>query len=231
VIRLELHDPLHIRIDTEDRSILMGLKEHFSAMVPGARFMPQYGIGGWDGKVCMFNSGSRTLPYGLLTDFLRYMKKEYPLEELGISPDIASLFKCIEDPKITAELALTPRPYQLDCITTALRYGRGLIKSSVASGKSLIMAYILSELFHAKKIKKALIIVPTTNLCVQLESDFIEYGLGLPVDVIYSGSETSSKVCVTFGDGSKKLYNRNDVVESKRGKILAKELTSTDEIL
>ena len=176
LIKLELHNKINIHIDTENTSYLRAVKDHFSLYVEGFRFMPAYNMGGWDGKVCLFNTSSRTIPYGLLPILIRFTKAEYPEETLTVSSELANIFKCLPDPKITNILKYEPRPYQLDCILTALKYGLGIIKSSVASGKSLIIAYILQELFATGKIKNALIMVPTLNLVSQFFSDLTEYG-------------------------------------------------------
>ena len=176
MVKLELKDPLHIQINTENISYLTGLREFFSAYVEGFRFMPQFQFGGWNGKVCLFNSSNRTLPYGLITDLIRYTKKDFPLEQIDVDTNISSLFKCVENPKITQKLKFKLRPYQTDCVLTALKYGRGIIKVATASGKSFIIANIINELKVLGKIKKSLIIVPTTNLVQQFRDDLIDYG-------------------------------------------------------
>ncbi len=176
MVKLELKDPLHIQINTENISYLTGLREFFSAYVEGYNFMPQFQFGGWNGKVCLFNSSNRTLPYGLITDLIRYTKKDFPLEQIDVDPNISSLFKCVENPKITQKLKFKLRPYQTDCVLTALKYGRGIIKVATASGKSFIIANIINELKVLGKIKKSLIIVPTTNLVQQFRDDLIDYG-------------------------------------------------------
>lgn len=60
-----------------------------------------------------------------------------------------------------------PRYYQTNMIALGIKEGRGVFESAVGTGKSLIAAYILKELSVT-----SLIIVPSTALGLQLETDF-----------------------------------------------------------
>src|SRR5690606_1110701 len=67
-------------------------------------------------------------------------------------------------------LPVTPRDYQEDAITVAIKRRRALLLSPTGSGKSL-MIYGLVRHYN----KKTLIIVPTISLVSQMVSDFKEY--------------------------------------------------------
>ena len=81
-------------------------------------------------------------------------------------------------------LPFEPRDYQLEAFHTAVQYGRQLLLSPTASGKSLII-YLLARYYN----KKTVIIVPTTSLVEQMAKDFEEYGYEERICKIYSGQE------------------------------------------
>ena len=59
----------------------------------------------------------------------------------------------------------------MEAFRTAVQYGRQLLLSPTASGKSLII-YLLARYYN----KKTIIIVPTTSLVEQMAKDFQDYG-------------------------------------------------------
>ena len=175
---IEIHkyklNPLYITIKTHNQQYLSDLKNYFTDYVEGFQFTPKYKSGQWNGKICLFKNN--ILPYGLLADVIRFTKKEYPLVNLKIDKDVSQMFKGY-DADIEPSLSKVPRDYQLDCILACLKFKRGIIRSSTASGKSLVIAYIINDLFEQNLIKQSLIIVPTISLCQQFQSDMIEYGI------------------------------------------------------
>ena len=64
-------------------------------------------------------------------------------------------------------LPFEPRDYQMDAFRTAVQYGRQLLLSPTASGKSLII-YLLTRYYN----KKTVVIVPTTSLVEQMSKRF-----------------------------------------------------------
>ena len=82
------------------------------------------------------------------------------------------------------KLPFEPRDYQIDAFNTAIKYGRQLLLSPTASGKSLIIyIYLLTRYYN----KKTVIIVPTTSLVEQMSKDFEDYGYDKKICKIYSG--------------------------------------------
>jgi superfamily II DNA or RNA helicase len=69
-----------------------------------------------------------------------------------------------------------PRPYQKDCIEAALNFSKGIIRSATASGKSLVIAYIILNLLENALAEKCIIIVPSKGLIAQFYQDLIDYG-------------------------------------------------------
>lgn len=170
-----LFDPITLQIKTDDPDYLELMITEFTRSVPGFMFMPQYRSGIWNGKVCMIDKFRGTFPYGILMDYIRAHRNMFPREPLVIHPDVKALFK---GPKIDLKfnLKLKPRDYQIDCIQAALDHTKGIIRSATASGKSLVIAYIIKLLLDADIIQKCIIIVPTTALIAQFIQDLIDYG-------------------------------------------------------
>ena len=105
-------------------------------------------------------------------------------------------------------LPFEPRDYQMDAFRTAVQYGRQLLLSPTASGKSLII-YLLTRYYN----KKTVVIVPTTSLVEQMAKDFEDYGYTDKVCKIYSGQEVfDADITITTWQSFSKAPK--DVMES-----------------
>jgi len=175
MIHVYKYKDLRIQIDSADYDYLNHLKKDFTRYVSGYQFMPKFLSGSWNGKASMFNTMSRSLPYGLLVDFLRFHKKHYPDVPLDIEPDVKNFFKG-GNVEIYYDLKFVPWDFQQDCIEAALKHSKGIIRSATGSGKSLMIAYIIKTLLENKKGKKAIIIVPNLSLIEQFKDDLVDYG-------------------------------------------------------
>lgn len=174
-VTLDLFDPMTIRIITEDTDYFKMMLDEFTRFVPGYQFTPKYKTGSWNGKICMINEFRGTFPYGLLMDYIRVHKKMFPRNPLTVNQEIKQLFRG-PDLKLSYDLKFFPYSFQKDCIEACLKYRNGIIRSATASGKSLIIAYIILNLFENKKAEKAIIIVPGKGLIAQFYQDLIDYG-------------------------------------------------------
>jgi len=174
-------NPLRIQIDTEDEKYLKDLHKALSDFVPNYFHMPQFKRGGWDGKASMFLKPNRSVPYGLLMDVIRHHKKHWSHYILDIDPDVSDLFRG-QLLNYKFDLNLCPYDYQQDCIDGAIRTTKGIIRSATASGKSLMIAYIMKILRDFEISKRQIVIVPTTNLITQFVGDLKDYGID-PKDI------------------------------------------------
>ena len=100
----------------------------------------------------------------------------------------------------------------MEAFRTAVQYGRQLLLSPTASGKSLII-YLLTRYYN----KKTIIIVPTTSLVEQMAKDFIDYGYGEDICKIYSGQPVfDAPITITtwqsFAKAPKDVMQSFDVV-------------------
>lgn len=199
-LKIKKINEVYNKIDCEP-AVAYELNDYFTFDVPGAKFMPAYRNKIWDGKIRLFNLMSCTLYSGLNRYVEEFCKsRNY---EVDYESDFSSTeFSLLEAKKFIESLNLThtPRDYQLDAFVHAVRERRALLLSPTASGKSLII-YLLTRYYNAK----TLIIVPTTTLVHQLESDFRDYGYysrsgsaTSGIHKIYSGQEKGSQAQITI---------------------------------
>lgn len=183
-VRISRYNDLQIKINTEDLNYIDGMKELFTQYVEGFQYMPRFRAGSWNGKTCMMTTFHNLLPYGLLIDLIRFHKKHFPNNDLSVDDDVKKLFKGPKL-KIKEDLTLEPRFYQRESVKTCLIRKRGIIRSATASGKSLIISYIIKTLFENKNltnVNRALLFVPTVSLVEQFYTDMLEYGI--PKEII-----------------------------------------------
>ena len=172
---ITLRDPMNIKISTDDYDRMEMLRDEFNLYTDGFRFSPAYKSGKWNGKISLIRRDG-SLPYGLLIEFIRSHKKLFPRAKLIVDDDVKDIFKG-KPLNIKQDLTITPYPFQLDCIQKALKYTKGIIRSSTASGKSAIISYILKTLLENNIINKGIIVVPNKSLVDQFHSDMIDYGI------------------------------------------------------
>jgi adenylate kinase family enzyme len=236
-----------------DLGVLMEMQEHFSFMVPGAKFHPKVRARIWDGMIKLLNMGNRTLYAGLhdkVIEFLNARQYEYAIKPNGyhglpgelenIGPDqieefANSLNIC------SAGKPIEVRDYQIDAVVRTLQNKRILLQSPTSSGKSLILYLTIRYLLEQNPDYKFLIIVPTTSLVSQMTGDFADYstengwdakenvhkitaGENKQAEKMVSIETEDGKVYRFSGNESIKLINSN--ITSKK----AKDITEDDEI-
>ena len=179
-----------------DPSIAEELKDFFSFFVPGHKFMPAFRRRIWDGKIKLFNSITGELPVGLYP-YLRSFceKRNYSMEHVSSSygsPDeenpinLKLLMEFIESLNLPHKI----RDYQFDAFVEGIKKMRAILVSPTGSGKSLII-YCLMRWYLDNYDDKVLIIVPTTSLVEQMNSDFKSYGYH-DSHLVYSGKDKNT---------------------------------------
>jgi superfamily II DNA or RNA helicase len=96
--------------------------------------------------------------------------------------ELSDEFKKLFNNKLKLEycdkkLKLDLRPYQEESVKAALEKGHGIIELATAGGKTLIMSYILENIFINNPNFKCLLIVPDLGLVNQSFNDFKDYGV------------------------------------------------------
>lgn len=178
MVNFVLDDPLHIRVDTENWDYLRAIKEYLSHYVEGYRYMDLYKTGRWDGKVSLFDSMNRTIPFGIMLEVLKFHKREWSDCAFTLSPEVKSLFVGIK-PEYIQDLSLIPYNYQDDCVTACLKTSKGIIRSATASGKSLMISYVMKTLKERILMNNGIVIVPSIGLVTQFYEDMTDYGMDM----------------------------------------------------
>jgi len=174
VIDVYKKNEVYLKLDCE-RGTARELSDYFTFEVPGAKFMPAYRNKFWDGKIRLFSTQTHQIYVGLIQHIKTFA------EERGYELKIHDGILDTEDvavnelEKFITEETFTPRDYQTRAVAHAIRNNRALILSPTASGKSYIIYSLLKYYLAHKLVKRALVIVPTTSLVQQMNSDFISY--------------------------------------------------------
>jgi len=213
IVRVEKLDEVFMRVHCDD-GLARDLHDFFSFTVPGAKFMPSYKNKFWDGKVRLFSIKTKKIYIGLLP-YVDEFCRERGFNFEGIQDVIGEKQRATEELHQFIEelnLPFSPRDYQMEAFRTAVQYGRQLLLSPTASGKSLII-YLLARYYN----KKTIIIVPTTSLVEQMAKDFIDYGYDKEICKIYSGQPVfDSEITITtwqsFAKAPKEVMQTFDVV-------------------
>ena len=165
-------DEVNVKIEC-DRGLAQELSDYFTFEVPGAKFMPSYKNRMWDGKIRLFNTATYTIYKGLIARIKKFCQdRDYECVIHGGLLDTNDI--ALNELEEFLKGKYEPRDYQLRAIAYALRCHRALILSPTASGKSFIIYCILKYLL-AQECLKALVIVPTTSLVHQMDTDFKDY--------------------------------------------------------
>ena len=212
-VRVEKLDEVFMRVHCDD-GLARDLYDFFSFTVPGAKFMPSYKNRYWDGKVRLFSIKTNKIYIGLLP-YVDEFCRERGFNFEGIQDVIGEKQRATEELHQFIEelnLPFSPRDYQMEAFRTAVQYGRQLLLSPTASGKSLII-YLLARYYN----KKTIIIVPTTSLVEQMAKDFIDYGYDEDICKIYSGQPVfDAPITITtwqsFAKAPKDVMQSFDVV-------------------
>jgi len=205
-------DEVFMHVDCDD-GLAKDLHDFFSFKVPGAKFMPSYKNKWWDGKVYLFSIKTHKIYIGLLP-YVDEFCRERGFEFEGVTDILGTKTREKFSQSWLADLKLPfePRDYQIDALNETIQYGRQLLLSPTASGKSLII-YLLARYYD----KKTIIIVPTTSLVEQMTKDFEEYGYDKDVCKIYSGqpvfpADITISTWQSFAKAPKEVLQGFDVV-------------------
>ena len=226
-VRVSKVDEVFMKVHC-DKGLARDLFDFFSFTVPGAKFMPSYKNKFWDGKVRLFSIKTNKIYIGLLPyvdEFCR--ERGYNFEGVNdvlgdkqrITDEDVDYFINGDDLIPGLGLPFQPRDYQIDAFKTAVQYGRQLLLSPTASGKSLII-YMLCRWFEGEMSLpncKTIIIVPTTSLVEQMAKDFEEYGYDEDICKIYSGqpvfpADITISTWQSFSKAPKEVLQGFDVV-------------------
>jgi superfamily II DNA or RNA helicase len=183
-ITIRVKNNTFLTVDCEDKGILHELSEFFTFFVPGYRFIPSFKNKMWDGKIRLLNMRNQEVYAGLYQYIVQFCKERdipivvedsnsnyYNRPDLEYNDNVDWIHNL---PISSGGKKISPRDYQEDAVSYALKYRRGLLISPTGSGKSLII-YLIMRYFLEYNDKDVLIIVPTTSLVKQMSGDFDDY--------------------------------------------------------
>jgi len=176
LVTIKVYNSLNLKVDTDDADYMDLMRQEFTRRVPNFQFTAAYKSGHWSGSVCLIDRWKNTFPYGLLMDYVREHKRSFPRMPIKVEPAVKEIFRGPEFEIIYDLPTHKVRPYQDDCIRACIKYTKGIIRCATASGKSLVIAYVIRNLLRADIIQKSIIIVPSTGLITQFYQDLVDYG-------------------------------------------------------
>lgn len=241
-VHISKFNEVYLKIDCEP-GIAREMQDYFTYEYPGAKFTPQYRARMWDGKIRLYNMMTKQLYVGLLPYVKDFCEQyEYTFEDtvpvIGDPITLDGVFDFAKKMNLHSQgKPIEIRDYQAHAVRKALRFGRTLLLSPTASGKSLIIYLILR--YYQMKGFKQLIIVPTTSLVEQMYGDFKDYASQTDWKVsencakIYSGFEKTNQWPVTISTWQslyklpRSFFNEFDVIYGDEAHLFkAKSLES-----
>ena len=189
--RLIIEDEVNIKLEGLDVDVRRKLANALKFEVPYARYMPQYKLGRWDGKVAFFGIGGTGYVNHLdtIVEVLEKNKvsivdiddRRHPIK-LDLQP-ITERYWADQGvvwpkghPAEGEEIIL--RDYQVEAINNFLKNPQSLQEIATGAGKTITTA-TLSHI--SEPYGRSLVIVPNKSLVTQTEEDYRNCGLDVGV--------------------------------------------------
>ena len=187
--KLIIEDEVNIKLEGLEVDVRRKIANALKFEVPYARYMPQYKLGRWDGKVAFFGIGGTGYVNHLDTvsavlaknnvQIVDIEDRRHPIE-LNFNP-IAEDFwdnTCwpVGHPAEGEPIRL--RDYQVEVINNFLENPQALQEVATGAGKTIITA-TLSKI--TEPYGRSVVVVPNKSLVTQTEEDYINCGLDVGV--------------------------------------------------
>ncbi len=175
---------LESKIITDNPELLKVLIDKYSFKMPGYQYIASYKNGYWDGSK-KFISPKGVFKTGLLSSILT------DLSEIGCKPKLnkekfSPIIPAIQTPGDVAKFKLYD--YQTDLVRKALANFRGVIKSPTGSGKTLILASVITAIRREHPDAKITVLFNSKQILTQTY-EFLAKECGIP------------SVGICFGEG------------------------------
>ena len=187
--KLIIEDEVNIKLEGLDVDVRRKLSNALKFEVPYARYMPQYKLGRWDGKVAFFGLGGTGYVNHLdvVSDVLNRQGVEIVDIDDRRHPIDLNFENIKEDywgnktwpkghPAEGEPIRL--RDYQVEVVNNFLQNPQSLQEVATGAGKTIITA-TLSKI--TEPYGRSLVIVPNKSLVTQTEEDYINCGLDVGV--------------------------------------------------
>ena len=189
--KLIIEDEVNIKIEGLDVDVRRKLANALKFEVPYAKYMPQYKLGRWDGKVAFFGIGGSGYVNHLNTvsevlqrnnvQIADIEDRRHPIQ-LDFTPVTERYWAdqgvCWPEGHPVAGTEIILRDYQVEAINNFLSHPQSLQQIATGAGKTITTA-TLSHI--AEPYGRSLVIVPNKSLVEQTEEDYINCGLDVGV--------------------------------------------------
>jgi superfamily II DNA or RNA helicase len=189
--KLIIEDEVNIKLEGLEVDVRRKLANALKFEVPYAKYMPQYKLGRWDGKVAFFGIGGTGYVNHLDTVVSVLENNNVQIADIEDRripvqldfPQITERYWADQDvhwpkghPAEGEEIIL--RDYQVEAINNFLKHPQSLQEIATGAGKTITTA-TLSHI--SEPYGRSLIIVPNKSLVTQTEEDYINCGLDVGV--------------------------------------------------
>jgi len=189
--RIVIQDEVNIKLEGLPVDVRRKIANRLKFEVPYARYMPQYKLGRWDGKVAFFGIGGTGYVNHL--DIIQQVLLENNVEITDIDdqrmpvdlsfPNITERYwadqgVCWPEGHPVAGTEIILRDYQVDAINNFLKNPQSLQEIATGAGKTITTA-TLSHI--TESYGRSLVIVPNKSLVTQTEEDYRNCGLDVGV--------------------------------------------------
>ena len=189
--KLIIEDEVNIKLEGLDVDVRRKLSNALKFDVPYARYMPQYKLGRWDGKVAFFGIGGTGYVNHLdvVTEVLQKNNvqivdiedRRHPID-LNFEPVTERYWAdqgvCWPEGHPAEGEEIILRDYQVEAINNFANNPQSLQQIATGAGKTITTA-TLSHM--GEKYGRSLVIVPNKSLVVQTEEDYRNCGLDVGV--------------------------------------------------
>ena len=221
--KIIINDEVNVKIDGLPVDVRRKISNKMKWQVPYARYLPQYKLGRWDGKVGFFGLGGNGYvnhldkilqiihEEGIEVDSIDDKRQKTDLNFNLIDKDYLANKKWPKGHQCEGQ-SIELRDYQVEVVNNFLRTPQSLQEVATGAGKTIITA-CLSSL--CESIGRTVVIVPNKSLVTQTEEDYKTVGLD---------------VGVYFGD-RKELNRTHTICTWQSLNILDKRAKSGDSVL
>ena len=187
--KIVINDEVNIKIEGLPVDVRRKIANNLKWEVPYARYLPQYKLGRWDGKIGFFGLGGsgfvnhldKTLELlnkqGVEVGSIEDNRKKYDLKFLPIDKNYFGN-KTWPKGHICEGQKIVLRDYQVDVVNNFIKQPQSLQEVATGAGKTIVTA-CLSSL--CERLGRTVVIVPNKSLVTQTEEDYVNVGLDVGV--------------------------------------------------
>ncbi len=187
--RIVIQDEVNVKVENLPVEYRRKIANKLKFAVPYARYLPQYKLGRWDGKINFFGIGgtgyvnhldtivNTLVDLGVEVAEIKDHRVKHNLTFNKINKDYWA-HKTWPKGHIAEGEKIILRDYQVEVINNFLENPQALQEVATGAGKTIITA-TLSHL--CEPYGRTLVIVPNKNLVTQTEEDYVNCGLDVGV--------------------------------------------------